>query len=116
MSRRKGKGGIFKYLTPSRIPLPELETVVPASTAASVQKEVTSILQGQTSMDSMLRGAYSRVNSEDKSRIAKYAVENDVTATIRLSKKISEFATTELKESTVREWKNAFVQERNTRK
>ena len=55
------------------------------------------------------RGTYSTFSSEKKAKVAKYAVENGVTALLRHFSKSGEFR--ELKESTVRGWMNAYKKE-----
>ena len=52
------------------------------------------------------RGMYGRVSAEDKAKIGKYATENGVTASLRHFRRSDDFS--DLKESTVRGWMNAY--------
>ena len=107
----KGKGhGIYKFLKPLRVTdLPELDKVVSASMAASVRKEVVSVLEEQTSTGHKHRQEYNKVSSEDKAFIAKYAAENGVTAAIRHFKKVDQYSAIDWME-------NAYVKELSARK
>ena len=83
---------------------------VPATVADLVEKEIrkTSEDLQRTATDATgtKRGNYAFVTAESKAKIAKYASENGVTASIRYFKRKGEF--TSLKESTVRGWVSAY--------
>ena len=82
---------------------PRLKSV-PAEVANFVEKEIkkTEDLQRTGSK----RGNYTFVSSENKAKIAKYASEHGVTASMRHFRRTGEFS--ELKESTVRGWVTAY--------
>ena len=83
---------------------------VPASVADLVEKEIrkTSEDLQRTATDATgtKRGNYAFVTAESKAKIAKYASENGVTASIRYFKRKGEF--TSLKENTVRGWVSTY--------
>ena len=70
-----------------------------------VKEELKTAVESKTSK-SEGRGQYKKVTPEDKFKVAEYASKNGVSAAIRHFKRTGTF--TDLKESTVRGWKNAY--------
>ena len=84
---------------------------VPASVAdlasrKEIRKTSENLQRIATDATGTKRGNYAFVTAESKAKIAKYASENGVTASIRYFKRKGEF--TSLKESTVRGWVSAY--------
>ena len=77
-------------------PTDNLEEVLPVSTALAVRKEI------EEASSSKKRGAYGKLSTETRAKIAKYAAENGIAAAIR-HYEVEEGLY--LKESTVRGWK-----------
>ena len=73
---------------------------VPAAAVLAAQKEMEKIAKaGQK------RGAYATISEELKAKVAKYAAENGVSASLRHFRSSKEL---DLKESTVRGWVSAY--------
>ena len=112
---------IRPYLVPKGNIIPELEKIVPLSTAKAVQKEVEIICSwlqllqsGSVAMGSMERGQYDKTTTEtQKAKIARYAAENGIAAALRHLKTKQGL---EFKESTMRGWKKMYCAELASRK
>ena len=78
---------------------------LPPSIVQSALKEVNKT-QTLDEKNGRKRGSYGIFSAQDKAKIAKYASENGVTASLKYFKKTREF--TDLKEPTVRGWVKAY--------
>ena len=113
---------LYKYFAPAKPSLPKpngpLSAVVPSSSIAAANKEVTKVLEEELDQKDATpksaRGEYERFTPEEKARIGKRAAEHGVPAAIRYFSKV--FPGRSLKESTVRTWKKRYLQEISGRK
>ena len=97
---------LFKYLRPvDNLPDPNgpFSTVIHFSDTAEVNRQVRAVEQQPKK-----RGEYSKHSTEEKAAIGKYASENGVAAAVRYYKKTKDVI---LKESSVQDWKNAYLSE-----
>ena len=84
------------------------------SLTEEANKEVSLVLENSTSLSTTKqREPYLKLTQQQKSTVANYAAENGAVAAIRRFSK--EFGST-LKESTIRGWKKAYLQELHARK
>lgn len=102
---------LFKYFERSTLPHPNgpLSRRLPPSTISFVNKEINSLLENSKSSSPTTRGSYCVYTDDEKFLIGKRAAEMGVTSTIRHFKE--KFSDRPLKESTVRTWKNKYVDE-----
>lgn len=84
---------------------------VPQAAVLAAQKEIVKE-EEKASQSGKKRGPYQEISSENRAKIGKYAAETGVTACIRHFKSKGKF--TDLKESTVRGWMNAYKKEMKT--
>ena len=109
---KTSKMSIRSYFTVKQRDEPELEKVVSSAVAEAVKTELKRVAGVKRATDAegvsseRKRGAYEKVTPECKAKIAKYTAENGIAAAIRHFEKIHTFPN--LKESTVRGWKNAY--------
>jgi ribosomal protein S21 len=80
---------------------PSLDKVVPASTAQAVREELK---RTEAVAEPRKRGAYEKLSTEKKAKIAKYASENGIAAAVRHFSREG----LNLKESSVRGWKKDY--------
>ena len=99
----------FLKLDPAKKGLPHpsgpLSTVIPASSIAAANEEVKKIVT--TGENKNERGPYVKFSNEAKLVIARYAAENGIAASLR------HFASRfpDLKESSIRTWRNLYQTE-----
>ena len=113
---------LYKYFAPAKPSLPKpdgpLSAVVPSSSIAAANKEVTKVLEEELDQKDATpksaHGEYEHFTPEEKARIGKRAAEHGVTAAIRYFSKV--FPGRSLKESTVQTWKKRYLQEISGRK
>ncbi len=92
-------------------PSGSLSRHVPSSAISAANDRVNGVLMGTDSPSSRgaKRGAYQRISAEKKAEIGKMASSFGVSATLRF---YASRLPQPLKESSVRDWKNAFVREK----
>lgn len=104
---------LFKYFAKlNKTNLPDttrtLSRKVPSSAIVSANNEVKKIASSSENSESKKRGPYSKSFSRQvKAEIGRYATENGVASTLR--RYVSKHP--DLKESTVRTWRNTYSQE-----
>ena len=88
--------------------LPTFKSSLPPNVVASALKEVNKV-QTSDERNGRKRGSYGIFSAKDKAKVAKYASENGVTASLKYFKRTQEF--TDLKEPTVRGWVKVYWRE-----
>ena len=109
---------IWKYLkrdvkTPLPSPSGSLSGVISTSRIVSANKELQKVIKESEDRTLRKRGPYEHFSAQEKAKIGKDAAEHGVAATVRRYQKL--FPMRSVKESSVRTWRNKYLEELQTR-